>query len=92
MCIFIVDTGGEGMRTKIQKWGNSLALRIPKPFAIEAGMDKDTPVEISLKQGKLVISKAIPDEYSLTELLSEVTSENIHREVAFGDSTGKEIW
>jgi antitoxin MazE len=80
------------MRSKIQKWGNSLALRIPKPFAVEAGMDKDTLVEISLKQGKLVISRVIPDEYSLTELLSGVTSENTHREVDFGDPTGKEIW
>jgi antitoxin MazE len=80
------------MRSKVQKWGNSLALRIPKPFAVEAGMDKDTLVEISLKQGKLVISRVIPDEYSLTELLSGVTSENTHREVDFGDPTGKEIW
>jgi antitoxin MazE len=80
------------MRSKIQKWGNSLALRIPKPFAVEAGMDKDTPVEISLKQGKLVISRVIADEYSLTELLSGVTPENTHREVDFGDPTGKEIW
>ena len=80
------------MRSKIQMWGNSLALRIPKPFAVEAGLGRNTPVEISLKQGRLVISKAIRDEYSLTELLNEVTSENIHREVDFGASVGNEVW
>ena len=80
------------MRSKVQMWGNSLALRIPKPFAVEAGLDRNTPVEISLKQGRLVISKAIRDEYSLTDLLNEVTSENIHREVDFGASVGDEVW
>jgi antitoxin MazE len=80
------------MRSKIQMWGNSLALRIPKPFAIEAGLDRDTAVEISLKQGKLVISKATQDEYSLTELLNAINSENIHREVDFGTSAGNEVW
>jgi antitoxin MazE len=80
------------MRSKIQMWGNSLALRIPKPFAVEAGLDRDTAVEISLKQGKLVISKATQDEYSLTELLNAINSENIHREVDFGTSVGNEVW
>ena len=80
------------MRSKVQMWGNSLALRIPKPFAVEAGLDRNTPVEISLKQGRLVISKAIRDEYSLTELLNGITSENIHREVDFGAPVGNEVW
>ena len=80
------------MRSKIQMWGNSLALRIPKPFAVEAGLDRDTAVEISLKQGKLVISKATQDEYSLTELLNAINSENIHREVDFSTSVGNEVW
>jgi antitoxin MazE len=80
------------MRSKIQMWGNSLALRIPKPFAIEAGLDRDTAVEISLKQGKLVISKATQDEYSLSELIDAINSENIHREVDFGTSVGNEVW
>lgn len=80
------------MRSKVQMWGNSLALRIPKPFAVEAGLVKDTPVEISLNQGKLVISKTTQDEYSLAELLSAITSENMHREVDFGGPVGNEVW
>ena len=80
------------MRSKVQRWGNSLALRIPKSFAIEAGLDKDTPVEISLSKGRLVISKAIREGYSLDELLKRVTSENIHREVDYGGPVGDEVW
>ena len=71
---------------------NSLSLRIPKLFAVEAGLDKDTPVEISLNQGKLVISKTTQDEYSLAELLGAITSENMHSEVDFGGPVGNEIW
>jgi len=80
------------MRSKVQMWGNSLALRIPKPFAVEAGLDRDTPVEISLKQGRIVISKAIRNEYFLSELLNGITSENIHSEVDFGAPVGNEVW
>ena len=40
----------------IQKWGNSLALRIPKPLAAEVGLEDNSPVELSLCEGKLVIS------------------------------------
>jgi antitoxin MazE len=67
------------MRTKVQKWGNSLALRIPQPFAIEAGLQPDSPVEVLLVEGKLVIEPVV--EPTLAELLSQVTSENRHGEI-----------
>ena len=44
------------MKTRVQKWGNSLALRIPKSFASEVGLEKETSVEVSLSDGKLVIT------------------------------------
>ena len=44
------------MRTRVQKWGNSLALRIPKAFATEVGLQRETSVEVSLSDGKLVIT------------------------------------
>ena len=46
------------MKTRVQKWGNSLALRIPKSFADEAGLQKETSVEISLADGKIVVTPA----------------------------------
>ncbi len=48
------------MKTRIQKWGNSLALRIPKSFAEEAGLREDAAVELSLAEGRLVVQPIIP--------------------------------
>ena len=44
------------MKTRVQKWGNSLALRIPKSFASEVGLKSESPVEVSMEDGKLVIA------------------------------------
>ena len=66
------------MLTKVQKWGNSFALRIPKTFADEMQMTVDTAVELSIADGKLVITPVERSEYSLEELLSQITPENLH--------------
>ena len=80
------------MKTKVQKWGNSLALRIPKSFAAETLLEPDTEVDLSLVQGKLVITPIVESDYSLEELLEGVTEENIHAEVDTGASVGNEVW
>jgi antitoxin MazE len=80
------------MRSQIQKWGNSLALRIPKAFAVEAGLEEETPVELSLIDGKLVIAPVEEAPYSLDELLAGITDENRHGEGDFGPAVGKEEW
>jgi antitoxin MazE len=77
------------MRTRIQKWGNSLALRIPKAFAAEAHLQVDTLVEISVEDGKLVMTPVGP---VLADLLAGVTEDNIHREVDTGPAMGNEAW
>jgi len=80
------------MTTRVQKWGNSLALRIPKPLAIEAGLKNDSPVELSLQEGRLVITPAVQSAVSLDELLAKVTRKNLHGEVDAGPAAGREIW
>ncbi|MFN8512601.1 MAG: AbrB/MazE/SpoVT family DNA-binding domain-containing protein [Chloroflexia bacterium] len=80
------------MQARIQRWGNSLALRIPKTFAIELGLASDAPVELTLVGGKLVIEPTAAPEYSLEDLLAGVTDENIHEEIGCGSPVGKEIW
>lgn len=79
------------MKTKVQRWGNSLALRIPKPFALEANIDDGESVDLSLVDGKIIIQRSSTD-YALDELLAGITSENIHAEIDFGDPLGNEIW
>ena len=80
------------METRIQMWGNSLALRIPKPYALAVGLEADTPVLIELTDGKLTIAPVINPLYSLTELLDGITEENMHTEVDTGSAYGKEDW
>ena len=80
------------MKTRVQKWGNSLALRIPKSFALEVGLQSESPVEISMEDGKLVITPVAKPELTLKQLLAKVTPENIHHEVETGPASGKEAW
>jgi antitoxin MazE len=80
------------MFTKVQKWGNSLALRIPKAFALDAQLENDTVVEVSLVDGQIIIKPVAAPSWSLEQLLSAVTSDNIHHETDTGDAVGNEVW
>jgi len=80
------------MRSRIKKWGNSLALRIPKPIADEIGLQQDVPIDLSLRDGKLLISPIVESKITLDELLEQVTEDNIHGEVETGPAVGKEVW
>jgi len=77
--------------TKVQKWGNSLAVRIPKAFADELGLENNAVVEMTLNEGKLVV-KVAPRQPTLEDLLARVTPENIHKEIDDGGSVGREAW
>lgn len=80
------------MRSRVQRWGNSLAIRIPKAFAAQAGVQDGTTVELTVVDGALLLTashEAIP---TLDELLAGVTDENIHSEISTGSSVGVEAW
>ena len=91
-CIFIVDTHSEPMRTRIQKWGNSLGLRIPKSFAEEVSVEEGSAVDLTVANGRLVVRAVRPSTYRLADLLDEVHDENLHAEVATGEPRGRESW
>ena len=78
------------MKTKVQKWGNSLALRIPKSFAIESRMSEGAVVDVSIRNGELVVVTVAEPQYTLEGLLSGVTKRNRHAEVDFGPPLGRE--
>jgi antitoxin MazE len=80
------------MKTQVQKWGNSLALRIPKAFAANLGLSQDSSVELSLKDGNLVVRPSSIQRYKLSDLLMRVTEANIHGEQDYGDAVGSEEW
>ena len=80
------------MHVQVKKWGNSLAIRIPKSFAKETKINNGSVVDLSLSDGKLIATPLAKEKYSLTQLLNEITDENIHKEISTGDAVGKEIW
>ncbi|MEO1164619.1 MAG: AbrB/MazE/SpoVT family DNA-binding domain-containing protein [Chloroflexota bacterium] len=80
------------MLTKIQKWGNSLALRIPKAFAEETGLDSDSAVEIRVIDGQIHIVPIQNNQYELEALVADVTADNLHEEVDTGNAMGNEVW
>ena len=80
------------MRVRVQKWGNSLALRIPKSFALETALDSGAEVDLTVEGGRLVVTPLEAPTYSLDELLARVTASNLHTETDIGPSVGAEVW
>lgn len=80
------------MHSKVQRWGNSLAVRIPKVFAKDVGIEEDSLVEISINGGDLMISPRAPRPLTLEQLLGGITDENLHEEIATGPALGNEAW
>ena len=88
-CIFFVETI---MKVQIQKWGNSLALRIPKAFAVESNVTGGSTVEVSMENGNIVVKPIKEPRYTLEELVEGITDENRHGEVDWGRPVGNEVW
>jgi antitoxin MazE len=80
------------MKTKVQRWGNSLAVRIPKVFAEEVGLSDDSSVEMRLVKGGLLLEPSPSWPLTLDELLDAVDESNLHDEVDTGPAQGREVW
>lgn len=80
------------MKARVQRWGNSLAVRIPKAFAAELGLEGGAEVELTLDDGSLTLRPVEPPGYRLDELLDRVTRSNRHGEEDFGAPAGGEAW
>ncbi|HEX6176125.1 MAG TPA: AbrB/MazE/SpoVT family DNA-binding domain-containing protein [Candidatus Binatia bacterium] len=79
------------MQVRVQKWGNSLAVRIPKPLAEDADVKEGTVLNLTVSEGKVVATPVERKKLSLRQLLAKVTRKNLHAEVDFGPSVGREI-
>ena len=80
------------MRVPVQKWGNSLALRIPKPFAEDVGVSEGTVVDVSISRGRLIAVPVAPRRTRLQDLLRRVTKRNLRGEVGTGRAVDREAW
>jgi len=80
------------MKAKIQKWGNSLAVRLPKAITQKAGLMTEDEVDIEVEdKGKVVILPRHRKEYLLDDLLAGITTSNLHSETDFGEPQGREV-
>ncbi len=79
------------MKTRVQRWSNSLAVRIPKAFAAEAGLQANANVELSLVNGTPEVQPVKP-LLSVEELVRGVTDENLPGEWNTGSAIGLEVW
>ena len=80
------------MSTVLDRWGNSIGIRLPKSVVEAAGFQLGDRVDVGVEGGSVVIRHARP-RYSLDELLIGMTPESTHAEFEFGDSVGAErVW
>lgn len=80
------------MRARVQRWGNSLALRIPSAFAAETLIEQGSEVELTLEEGRLVVTPVSTPAFSLDALLADITPDKLHTESDWGTPEGAEAW
>jgi len=78
------------MEAVVQKWGNSLGIRIPNLFVREFSLKNGSVVNINNNGNEIVIKPV--KKSSLSEMLDNINDENLHQEVDWGNPVGKEIW
>lgn len=80
------------MKTRVQRWGNSLAIRIPRSYAADSHLEENMTVDITREDDRLIITPKRAPQWSLGELLSAITPDNIHHEVETDPGVGNEEW
>ena len=80
------------MEARVQKWGNSLAIRIPKAFANQVGLADMVAVDLSVEGNTLLVTPLQEPELTLADLLADLRPETIHEAVSWGAPVGREVW
>ena len=78
-------------KVQITKWGNSLAVRIPKPAAQMAKLKQGDEIEVVASPGKVEL-RSVRKQPTLAELVRRITPENRHGETDWGEAVGNEVW
>jgi antitoxin MazE len=82
------------MKTKAQKWGNSLAVRVPRGIAEDVGLKPEDSLEVEVVKGRIVLTPIAPrpTRYRLDDLVKKITPKNRYKEEDFGKPIGREVW
>jgi len=81
---------GWDVTVSIKKWGNSLALRIPKDVAKTLHIENNSTLELHIEDGKMVVEPQKDD--LLESLVSRIDADNLHNEIETGKAHGNEVW
>ena len=77
---------------RVSKWGNSLAIRIPRAVAKEARLNEGDRLALDFARDGCIILRPTHRKYELAELVSRITSRNRHRETDWGPAQDRESW
>lgn len=80
------------MQVYVKKWGNSAAIRLPVSLMKSISIDVDSEVNITEDKGRIIIEPVKKQKYILSDLLAEITEENLQSEIDFGREVGDEKW
>ena len=80
------------MEVKLQKWGNSLGIRIPKILLQEISLDENDLVNLSIDEDKIIVSKSNNKKISLKERFSKYQGDNLSKEFEWDEPRGNELW
>ncbi len=80
------------LMTQLARWGNSLAVRIPKQVVETARLKEGEPLSLSVGKARSVVMRPSRRKYRLEELVSKIKPANRHDATDWGPAVGKEIW
>ena len=75
----------------MRKWGNSIGVRIPAGILTELNLSAEKMVDVRAEAGRIIIEPIIDSQETLEQLLGQITPDNVHSEIDFGESVGKEL-
>ena len=79
------------MQVTMRKWGNSIGVRIPAVILTELNLSAEKKVDVRAEAGRIIIEPIIDSQETLEQLLGQITPDNLHSEIDFGQSVGKEL-
>lgn len=79
------------MEVITRQWGNSVGIRIPAGILAELNLTSERRVDVRAEAGKIIIEPILDNQQTLEGLLSQITPNNLHDEIDFGQPVGKEL-
>ena len=77
---------------KLKKWGNSLAVRLPKEITSNVDLHENSTVRLDISNGSIIATPVKEAKITLDSILENITPENYGKVIDFNDPVGKEIW